>query len=81
MAEAQVHFPVTCPICSEQTLTAFRISVVAEALATGDIRLYASCHLASWDASDEELDGIRECLDDAWGEDLPFGEAIAGATP
>jgi hypothetical protein len=44
-------------------LAGFRISVIAAALDTGDIRLYASCHLASWEASDAELAQIREYLD------------------
>jgi len=44
-------------------LTGFRISVIAAALDTGDIRLYASCHLASWEASDAELEKIREFLE------------------
>ena len=53
--ESEVLLPVTCPVCTQQMLTGFRISVIAAALDTGDIRLYSSCHLASWEASDAEL--------------------------
>lgn len=70
MTEPEIHFPVTCPICSEEVLTGFRLSIVADALDTGDIRLYASCHLASWDASERELQKIRNFLDAAWSENL-----------
>lgn len=70
MTEPEIHFPVKCPICSKEVLTGFRLSIVAHALDTGDIRLYADCHLASWDASDTELRRIREFLDATWSENL-----------
>lgn len=70
MTEPEIALPVKCPICSRELLAGFRISVVADALKSGDIRLYASCHLASWDASEAELDQIREFLDTTWGENL-----------
>ena len=44
-------------------MTGFRISVVADAFDCGDIRLYASCHVASWEASEAEIAQIREFLD------------------
>lgn len=70
MTEPEIHFPVKCPICAEESLTRFRISVVADALETGQIRLYANCHIASWDATELELEQMREYLDDVWGADL-----------
>lgn len=51
MTEPEFVFPVKCPICSQESLVGFRISVVANALETGEIRLYANCHVASWQAS------------------------------
>jgi hypothetical protein len=46
------------------------MSVVADALDCGDIRLYASCHIASWEASDAEIAQIREFLDADCSENL-----------
>jgi hypothetical protein len=70
LSEAEIHFPVTCPVCSKQSLSGFRLSVIADALQTGLIRLYATCHVAAWDASGPELERIREYLDVESGEDL-----------
>lgn len=70
VSEAEIHFPVTCPVCSKQSLSAFRLSVIADALQTGQIRLYASCHVAGWDASRSELEKIREYLDVESSADL-----------
>ena len=42
MTEAEILFPVQCPVCAQEALTGFRISVVADALRTGEIRLDAS---------------------------------------
>jgi hypothetical protein len=70
MTEPEIHFPVRCPICSQEALTGFRLSIVASALDTGDIRLYASCHLTSWDAREPELQQIRDFLDATWSENL-----------
>jgi hypothetical protein len=44
-------------------MAGFRISVVADAFHCGDIRLYASCHVASWEASEAEIAQIRQLLD------------------
>ncbi|MGO9512875.1 MAG: hypothetical protein ACLP2F_04430 [Steroidobacteraceae bacterium] len=68
MIEPEILFPVKCPTCLQESLTGFRFSVVAAALATGDLRLYANCHLASWDAGVRELEQIREFLDATWTE-------------
>jgi len=63
MTESEILIPVKCPICSQEPLTGFRISVVAEALHTLEIRLYANCHVTSWEASELELARIREYMD------------------
>jgi hypothetical protein len=63
MTESEILIPVKCPICSQEPLTGFRISVVAEALQTMEIRLYANCHLTSWEASELELARIRQYMD------------------
>jgi hypothetical protein len=70
MTEPEILCPIKCPVCSQESLLSFRISVVADALKTGDIRLYAKCHIASWHASEAELETIREFLDATWSESL-----------
>jgi hypothetical protein len=74
MTESEVLFPTRCPICRQEVLTAFRISVVADALANRDLRLYSTCHVASWDASQSELERIRQFLDASW--DIELQEAF-----
>jgi hypothetical protein len=63
MTEAEILLPVQCPVCAQEALTGFRISVVADALRTGEIRLYAPCHVASWEASEEEIFLLHEYLE------------------
>ena len=63
--EAEILFPVVCPVCAQGALTGFRMGVVTEAMQTGEIRLYSSCHLVAWDANSLEIDEIREYLDGA----------------
>lgn len=70
MIESEVQLPIRCPICRQELLTAFRISVIADGLANGDIRLYVDCHVASWDASQSELERIRQFLDATWDVEL-----------
>jgi len=70
MTEPEIQFAVTCPVCRRESPAGFRFSVVAEALQTGDIRLYSSCHVAGWDASESELAQLREYLDATWSESL-----------
>jgi len=62
MTESEILIPVRCPICSQQPLTGFRVSVIAEALQTLEIRLYSECHLTSWEASELELAQLREYM-------------------
>ena len=71
MIEPEILFPVKCPICSRESLTGFRISVVVEALQTLEMRLYANCHVTSWDAGEAELAHLRKYLDVVWLEQLP----------
>jgi hypothetical protein len=70
VSEPEILLPVKCPICSQESLTEFRVAVVADALATGDLRLYSGCHVASWDASEADLKEIREFLDVTWSENM-----------
>jgi len=70
MTEAEILFPVQCPVCAQQALTGFRISVVADALRTGEIRLYALCHIASWEASEKEIYLLHEYLEAGWSEEM-----------
>jgi hypothetical protein len=44
--------------------------VIADALATGSIRLYVDCHVMSWEGSRLELAAIRDYLDTVWGTGL-----------
>jgi hypothetical protein len=60
--EPLVQFPVLCPTCASETLTAVPVKVVAAALISGNIRLHATCHDKWWDATAVELQQIREYL-------------------
>ena len=71
MIEPEILFPVKCPVCLRESPAGFRISVVVEALQTLEMRLYANCHVTSWDASEAELAHLRKCLDVVWSEQLP----------
>lgn len=54
---------MTCPICAQALLTELPVAVIAEALIMGSsIRLNASCHDVSWDATELEVEQIREYL-------------------
>jgi hypothetical protein len=68
MMEPEIPLPVTCPHCGGESLAEFRVSVLADAISGSPIRLYAKCHLVSWDASDVELQSIRRHLETT----LPF---------
>jgi hypothetical protein len=70
MTEAEILFPVQCPVCAQEALTGFRISVVADALRTGELRLYAACHIASWEASEKEIFLLHEYLEAGWSEEM-----------
>ena len=61
--EPGVRFPVICPICARALLTEVPVALIAEALIVGSsIRLHASCHDVYWDATELEVEQIREYL-------------------
>jgi hypothetical protein len=61
--EPLVRFPVTCPICARALLTELPVALIAEALIVGSsIRLHARCHDVYWDATELEIEQIREYL-------------------
>ena len=61
--EPGVRFPVICPICARALLTELPVAQIAEALITGSsIRLHANCHDVHWDATELEIEQIREYL-------------------
>jgi hypothetical protein len=63
MSEVPIRFPVTCPKCGTERLTEFDAFVVADALVRGSaICLVATCHDVIWDASETEVEQIREYL-------------------
>jgi hypothetical protein len=70
MTEAEILFPVQCPVCAQEALTGFRISVVADALRSGEIRFYAPCHVVSWEASEKEIFLLHEYLEAGWSEEM-----------
>jgi hypothetical protein len=45
----------------------------ADAFDSGEIRLYAACHVVGWDADKQELEAIVEYLDAAWATDRGHG--------
>jgi hypothetical protein len=69
MLEHELLLPVKCPVCRQESLSGFRASVIADAHGP-DIRLYANCHLVSWDATDGDLQQLRSCLDTAFNAEL-----------
>jgi hypothetical protein len=68
MSEASFRFPVTCPQCGTERLTEFDADVVTVALVRGsDICLVATCHDQMWNASELEVEQIREYLGETCG--------------
>ncbi len=70
MTEAEILFPVQCPVCEREAMSGFRISVISDALRTGEIRLYATCHPVSWEASEKEIFLLHEYLEAGWSEEM-----------
>jgi hypothetical protein len=63
MREPEVLVPVTCPQCGAESVTRLGVSWVADALIAGkSLRLTAKCHSADWDATESEIEQIREYL-------------------
>lgn len=69
MREQELLLPVKCPVCSQESLSGFRASVIAAGRGA-DVRLYANCHLVSWDATEQEMQAMRVYLDDAFHAEL-----------
>lgn len=56
-----IRFVVTCPTCGAKQSAAFNAAELADALISSKpIRLYASCHDISWNASEPEVQAIRD---------------------
>ena len=67
MTEPTIRFPVTCPLCAEETLGEFPVALIAIGLLQGNsVKLHAPCHDLHWNASQVELQQIREYLGAAW---------------
>jgi hypothetical protein len=63
MKPAQVRFPVVCPECGAERLTAFAVADLAASLINGDaVMLQSPCHKCTWPADSDERDQIREYL-------------------
>jgi hypothetical protein len=76
MRALEISLPIRCPVCLQESLTHFRVEVVSEALETGDIRLYANCHVVAWDASAGELARIRDFLRPVQSENAGARRAV-----
>jgi hypothetical protein len=70
MLEHELDFPLACPICFRESLSGFRIGVLADPIEVCDIPLYVNCHVVSWDASKEELLQMRDYVVAACSENL-----------
>lgn len=67
MNEPTIRFPVTCLACGKETLTAYPVATVANALIQRRrLRLYADCHEEAWYATPTEMEQIREYLGAPW---------------
>ena len=63
LTEPWLRFPVVCPACRREELTALPIAGVAAALLNGSaIPLHVSCHDFYWHASLIEIEQLREYL-------------------
>ncbi|MDB6085607.1 MAG: hypothetical protein JWN43_3488 [Gammaproteobacteria bacterium] len=70
MREPEVIVPVACPRCGAESVARLDVSRVADALLAGKaLRLAASCHSMEWEATQTEIEQIREYLT-AWCIDL-----------
>jgi hypothetical protein len=67
MIEPSVRFPVMCPECGREVLSALPVGLVAGALIRGrGIRFHSPCHDLYWDASPIEIEQLREYMGVAW---------------
>jgi hypothetical protein len=61
MQETVLRVPIVCPKCTQEWLTEFSATEIAEALASGaTIRFFARCHETAWIASTVEREQLRE---------------------
>jgi hypothetical protein len=69
MSEAVIHIPVQCPACGKKSLAHFPVLVIVTAITRQDhLRLYSACHDISWDASNFEMQAVRQFLGAEWIE-------------
>ena len=63
VTEPWLRFPVVCPECRREELSALPVAGVAAALLNGSpIPLHASCHDVYWHAIPSEIEQLREYL-------------------
>lgn len=66
MNDSVVRFPVTCPVCSRESLARLSVDTILRSLATDrPLKLYAKCdrHAIAWVANEIERNQIREYTD------------------
>jgi hypothetical protein len=62
-----ISLPVRCSQCGASTPTDFPVAVVAIALVKwNNMCLYSACHEGTWDASERELDLLRQHVGASW---------------
>jgi hypothetical protein len=68
MSISKARFPVKCPVCGTESLGEFLSKHVVRALSGphDPIRLHAACHDQWWNASEIEIEQIREYLGEVW---------------
>lgn len=63
MSEPWLRFPVACPTCGREELSALPVAGVAAALLNSSaIPLHVTCHDVYWHASPVEVEQLREYL-------------------
>jgi hypothetical protein len=61
MRDLSIRFPVTCPLCGDDSLDCRRFQEIVDALFRfKPFALFAPCHGAHWTASAMELEQIRD---------------------
>lgn len=62
--DPRINFPATCPECGQQVVMNFKPAYIEQCLSAGEqIKMYASCHDKTWDASASEVQQLRILLD------------------
>ena len=65
--EHTIRLPTKCPKCGGESLVEFPVIVVATALTKWNhMALRANCCRVSWNASDSEIQQIKEYLGEPW---------------